>query len=265
MTNRTLLLIPHYNSLDSLYATLASVEAAEKLDLLVVDDGSNQPPEMQRLQQSFVAKGKTMLQLLPENQGITAALNAGLQRAYQGGYHYLARLDAGDENIGCRFKLQQDFLDENPKVGVVGSWVDFVDEQGDDLFTLKHPCDNPTIQKAIYRYNPFVHPAVMVRLTALKQVGGYPEAYPSLEDWACFLNIGQLFELANLPQVLIRYTVSSNSISSRKRQQQSLSKCRLLRDNYSCNFNQTKGLLKNLLLLVIPREVSTRIKKVILR
>ena len=63
MTNRTLLLIPHYNSLDSLYATLASVEAAEKLDLLVVDDGSNQPPEMQRLQQSFVAKGKTMLQL----------------------------------------------------------------------------------------------------------------------------------------------------------------------------------------------------------
>ena len=265
MTNRTLLLIPHYNSLDSLYATLESVEAAEQLDLLVVDDGSNQPPEMQRLQQSFVAKGKIMLQLLPENQGITAALNAGLQRAYQGGYRYIARLDAGDENIGCRFKLQEDFLDDNPQVGVVGSWVDFVDEQGDDLFTLKHPCDNPTIQKAIYRYNPFVHPAVMVRLAALKQVGGYPEAYPSLEDWACFLKIGQFFELANLPQVLIRYTVSSNSISSRKRHQQSCSKCRLLRDNYRCNFNQTKGLLKNLLLLAIPREVSTRVKKVIFR
>lgn len=263
-TNKTLLLVPHYGSGEDLIASVASIPDSSNIDLLVVDDGSPNRPVYEELCAVFRATGALHLHLV-DHDGYISALNIGLDIASQLGYEFLGRLDAGDVVVGDRFSKQIEFLENHPKVGVVGTWVDFVDETGNHLFTLKHPCENEELQKAIYRFNPFVHPATMIRLSAILDVGGYPTNYPALDDWSCFLKISRKYELANIPEVMLKYEVSPNSVSSKHRFKQSLSKVRLLAANYRPTINQTGGLLWNLAVLPFPRAFLTRIKSVMMR
>ncbi len=100
----------------------------------------------------------------------------------------------------------------------------------------------------------------MYRSAVIKEVNGYPDDYPALEDWACFMNMSRITELANIPEVLLTYEVSASSISSKKRFQQSKSKIKLLFDNYQLNVNQTVGLIKSSLILLAPRGLLTYVK-----
>tara|TARA_Y100000589_G_scaffold148014_1_gene141517 strand:- start:6345 stop:7169 length:825 start_codon:yes stop_codon:yes gene_type:complete len=263
--NDTVVLIPNFNGGEALFKTISSIESAESVDVLVVDDGSDVPPTEDDLSKAFKAYGNVKLFKLGRNQGIVAALNKGLEIAEQENYSYVARLDAGDRNQGLRFSKQRDFLEKNPHVALVGCWVEFINPDGDHLFVLKHPVHGEEIKKAIYRYNPFVHPATMFRLQAVQAVGGYPDDYPALEDWACFLELSKKWDLANLPEVLLQYEVSPRSISTTKRFRQSRSKVKLLWDNYNFSMNSTVGLIKNFLILVFPRGVLTHLKKYIYR
>lgn len=263
-TNSVAVLIPSYNGGDSLLETLASIAPEECVDVIVVDDGSRQKPRKEDLDKAFRGQGRVILHCLEKNLGIVGALNTGLSLAEQHGYRYIARLDAGDRNIGMRFAQQARFLDENPDHALVGSWVNFVSPEGKLLFTLKHPEKYDEIRKAMYRYNPFVHPATMFLLSAISEQGGYPDDYPALEDWACFLSMCQRYKAANLPEVLLAYEVSPDSISTRKRYSQSRSKVKLLAKYYALNVNQTVGLLKSIAIMMLPRGALTQVKKLLL-
>lgn len=259
--NETIVLIPSYNANYDLYRTIGSIGCDENVDVLIIDDGSITPPDIHELNRVFKANGTIYLDILSKNSGITFALNYGLKWIEEKGYKFVARLDAGDLNKPNRFCLQEKFLKANENIGLVGSWVNFVDEKGAELFTLKHPVNDGDIRKAIYRFNPFVHPAVMYRLDIIKTVGGYPNSYPALEDWACFLAMTKFTQMHNLPEVLVEYEVASNSISSQKRFIQSKSKVKLLYDNFSFNMNQIVGLVKNTVILILPRSALTKIKQ----
>jgi glycosyltransferase involved in cell wall biosynthesis len=261
--NKSVLLIPNYNATDDLIKSIASIGSTEKIDVLVVDDGSKTPPVLSELKAAFNANGNVFLEVLSENKGITCALNVGVEWIKEKGYEYIARLDSGDLNKSNRFAKQEQFLEKNSNVGLVGSWVDFVDEQGALLFTLRHPTEDSEIKKAIYRFNPFVHPAVMFRASLIRLIGGYPDAYPALEDWACFMAMSEHTKMKNLPEVLLSYEVSSNSISSKKRFTQSKSKVKLLSNNYRLNINQSYGLLKSVLILFLPRKFLTNLKTMV--
>lgn len=263
--NSVAVLIPSYNDEDGLIKSLDSISPEENVDVIVIDDGSIKKPSKLQLESKFNAKGKILLHCLEKNQGIVVALNTGLKIAEQLGYRYIARLDAGDRNIGMRFRQQENFLDSNPDHALVGAWVKFVAPDGNQLFILKHPEKYEEILKSIYRYNPFVHPSVMFRLNAVSEIGGYPDNYPALEDWACFLALCQRHKAANLPDVLLEYEVSPNSISTKKRYIQSRSKVKLLAKEYKFNINQTIGLLKNIVLMILPRSVLTKLKQLLLR
>lgn len=262
--NKVVVLIPSYNGGESLLDTLASIDPLEEVDVLVVDDGSKVRPVIQELESAFKANGRVILHCLEYNQGVIGALNCGLDVARECGYQYVARLDAGDRNVGLRFRQQAQFLDNNCEYALVGAWVDFVSVSGELLFTLKHPEKHEDIEKAIFRYNPFVHPATMFRLDEILALGGYPVEYPALEDWACFLAVSKRHKVANLPNVLLEYEVNPESISSKKRYAQSRSKVKLLFRNYKPNLNQTIGLLKNFAIMFFPRGVLTFVKRMVL-
>lgn len=262
---RVAVLIPHYNNLDGLLKTLSSIDESELVDVIIVDDGSSEKPSVNDLEGAFKASGKIYLHCMDVNVGITKALNFGLNMASQLGFIYVARLDAGDRNLGARFRQQETFMDQNPDCAVVGAWVNFVSVDGSLLFTLRHPISCAEIRRAIYRYNPFVHPSTMIRLSSILEVGGYPDSYPALEDWACFLDMSKKYSVANIPQVLLEYEVSPNSISTKKRFSQSLSKIKLLVKNYAPTLNNTMGIVKSLSILLLPRAALTVVKTFFMR
>src|SRR5690554_1529671 len=119
--NRVAVLIPNYNGGQALLETLASIIPEESVDVIVVDDGSKERPNQKDMDEAFRGKGLMLLHCLEKNQGIVCALNKGLEIASQYGYEYIARLDAGDCNIGMRFKRQVEFLNKNPDHALVGA------------------------------------------------------------------------------------------------------------------------------------------------
>jgi glycosyltransferase involved in cell wall biosynthesis len=180
-----------------------------------VDDGSTPPLETVLCPQSNMR-----IIRLDQNVGITGALNRGLRYILDHGYEYVARLDSDDAVLPERLTIQRAFLDEHPDIAVVGSWGEVVSEQGAPVFYLNHPTDYPQILRKLRHNNCFLHPSLMFRAHIFREAGVYSENYPSAEDYELMCRFAGRYRVANLPQYLIRYTLTGSGISLSKRRQQ---------------------------------------------
>lgn len=261
--NDTVYLIPHFNDLAGLELTLKSIKN-EPADILIIDDGSDNKPVLEDLKSriDFCSLITFEIYFCKMNVGITRALNLGLNLANDGGYKFVARIDSGDRVIGERVAQQKQYLLNN-KASICATHVEFVNEERNHLFYFKSPIGCSKINTSIKMYNPFIHPSVMYVLDDILSIGGYPDQYPALEDWALFLKASKYYKLVTLNRVLTQYVVSPNSISTLKRKTQAQSKIRLLKDNFEFNAHSIIGLIRNYIVLFLPREFLTQIKRYI--
>ena len=150
--NNVILLIPHYKNIEGLYVSLSSIDKNENLDILIVDDGSNITIDEDKLKLSFLGKGQVFFEYLEENSGIEIALNKGLNFILNKKYKYTARLDCGDICIKDRFNIQENFLETNQDIALVGTNVNFLDTEGKLLYTLTVPEKDKQIRKKMFIY-----------------------------------------------------------------------------------------------------------------
>lgn len=262
--SRTVVLIPHYNSPTSLLATLESISADEVADVLVVDDGSKQPPpDESTLNGAYHGHGHVHLLELPHNVGIAEALNAGLAWIGDRDYDYIARLDAGDLNRPGRLAAQAAYLDAHPSVQMVGGAVSVVDGDGREQFVLRMPTDHVGISRAMRRNNAFMHPAVMFRSSVVDAIGPYRTDVPAAEDYEFFWRITNAGEVANLPDVVIDYELNPSSISAMQRATQFQSRLDVQREYSDHSAAAHYGMLRTRVLRRLPADRLTRAKQVL--
>lgn len=259
---KLIVLIPHYNNLEGLYKTLASIQEPFDIDLMIVDDGSQEKPNLEKLK-SIYTKGKIYLELLPQNQGGGVAANHGLALIEKMDYELIGRLDCGDLNKPNKYQTQLDYLKNNPDVMVLGTWADMVDEEGNLLFVLKHPTDYKDIKRKMFINSMFVHPSVVIRKEILKTTGHYKYKYRhAAQDFALFFEAVKHFKCENLPQSLLYYVIDENSVSSQKRKLQVKNRINILLENFELGFYPIYGLLRNSFLYFLSRENTTKLKKI---
>ncbi len=259
---RTILLIPYFNNMASLVASLASVGVHEQCDVLVVDDGSlADPVDEEVARASFSAQGTLQVLRLPENQGIEGALNAGLDWIVERDYEFIARLDCGDENIPDRLARQERFLDDHPGVLLVGGAASFVNEAGVEQFVLREPTTRAAIVELMRRNSAFVHPSVMFRTSALPLVGRYPLDVPGAEDYAYFWRFLEVGEVANLPDVLIRYELDPSGISLGRRARQLSSRLKVQQAHDDGSWAARVGIMRTKVLQRLPYGVVFKAKR----
>lgn len=258
MTN-CCVLIPYYNDGKNLISSLESIDVVDSgPDVVVVDDGSQEKASV--VLQAYTGTLSVKLITLAENKGIETALNTGLQYCLNN-YDYIARLDCGDICKNKRISKQIDFLNSNPEHGLVGSWVDFVTENGEYIFTSKLPSTHNEIKRKMFLNSMFVHPSVMIRSKVLLDIGLYPLDRPAAEDFALFFKIVKKYKTANLPEPLLNYVFSPTSISSKKRKIQIKSRIKILLDNFELGFIPLYGLVRSVLLLASPRSLTVKLRK----
>lgn len=249
MEPRLAVLIPVYNDQEGLELSLASLDESLPLDIVVVDDGSDPPIQPLKLP----GQHRLFLLRLEENRGIEHALNHGLRWIMEREYVYVARLDAGDISYPDRFLKQKKFLDENPDYALVGGQVRFVDGSGRELFRERFPTEPDEIGRIMHARSCFIHPAVMMRVAALKEVGMYSDQYPAAEDYELFFRLTKRFKVANLPDVVLDYRVDPKGISLSKRRRQILSRIRVMLKYFDPARKEAwLGLLKSVVLLGVP-------------
>lgn len=207
--NKIAVLIPAYNAEKIIGDCLASLNAnGEPHDIVIVDDGSRTP-----LQDCIPAQPNLTILRLDQNRGISGAMNAGLEHILSKGYAYIARMDADDKAWPNRLALQRRHLDERPETILVGSWIRVVSETGKPRYFVNMPVGAAFISTCLFYNNCMMHPTWMFRSELVARGLRYQSRFDYAEDYAFLREAQKHGELANIPEYLLDYTLSSQGIS----------------------------------------------------
>jgi glycosyltransferase involved in cell wall biosynthesis len=259
------LLIPFYNNLTGLIRSIQSVRYNPvNYGILIVDDGS-----MVALQKSDLAdciKPGLRMEIirLSENQGITKALNTGLEWLQeQDTCQYVARLDCGDLCAESRFHTQIAFLRQHPDIDLVGSWCVFCNFSTGLSYRYSTPTGHEKILRGMYFRNLFIHPTVMWKAEASLKTGKYPENFPHAEDYGFFYQILNKGKGAIIPEELVICEINPKGISLNFRKGQLKSRMQVVKQYGKNGFFSLLGVLKIWILLAIPYKMVLQAKKVV--
>ncbi|MCK5184343.1 MAG: glycosyltransferase [Candidatus Heimdallarchaeota archaeon] len=141
--------------------------------------------------------------------GFASALNHGL--ALSRG-KYIARMDCDDISYPDRLQKQIDFMDENKKVGVCGTWIiELIERKLGKVH--KYPTSFDEIKVSLFFSSPLGHPSVMIRNSMFKENNlFYNTEFLYGEDFDLWNRCAEHFQLANLPEILLTYRKLSTSL-----------------------------------------------------
>jgi Glycosyl transferase family 2 len=124
---------------------------------------------------------------------------------------FCARIDGDDINRADRLEKQVEFMLQHPQVGVVGSRVTCIDENGTPLKDYDHDTEDADI-RWLMRYGCRIcHPSAMLRRSAVLAAGNYhPVKYEDSDLWIRMIRVG---EMANLPERLLFYRSYPGSLT----------------------------------------------------
>lgn len=150
---------------------------------------------------------------LEKNRGLGDALNVGIQICKN---ELIARMDSDDIAVANRCELQLLKFAEDPGLAIVGGAID--EFEGAPFNVVSHK-SMPESHSDIVRYarirNPFNHPTVMYRKSAVLQAGGYPNQmlHEDYGLWANMILMG--VKTCNLPDTLCFMRVDSGLFDRR--------------------------------------------------
>lgn len=205
-------LLPVYNAARYLAEAIESIleQSFSDFELLILDDGSID--RSIAIMQHYAAQDARIQLRTRANRGLIATLNEMLDWS-QG--EFLARMDADDVAMPDRLQRQVAFLRQHPAVVCVGGAFDLIDPPGRTVQSIPMPQTDAEIQSMLLIGRTIInHPCALIRRSALLQVGGYDPAMRTVEDLDLLLRLGEIGQLANLPEVVLKYRFHPQSVSA---------------------------------------------------
>ena len=174
------------------------------IELICIDDASaDQTPQILKK----FPKSKIQIITNSHHLGLAASLNVGLNQAKG---KYIARMDPDDISHSNRIATQVKILEQNQQIAVCGTAATLIDYTGKKIGLKQYPTNPHTV---IMRYNPIIHPTVMIRASIIKQLGRYDESLNGAEDYDLWLRIGSKYKMTNLSSALISYRLNPQGVS----------------------------------------------------
>ncbi|MBC7833666.1 MAG: glycosyltransferase [Phycisphaerales bacterium] len=176
------------------------------LELLLILNGSDSPTRSAAVTIG-ASDARVRLLELP-SPSLPAALNVGLRAA---AHELVARMDADDTCPPTRIARQVAFLTAHPEVVALGTAFERALPDGAVLETLSPPTHPERLRWSLVLDNAFCHGSMMLRRAPVLDLGGYDESLDRAQDYDLWLRLSRVAPLANLRDVLYRYTVPSAS------------------------------------------------------
>ena len=216
-------LVPVYNAEKFIARTIQSVldQTFEDFELIILNDGSTDKTE--KIIQSF--NDKRIVYIKNEkNSGISASRNKLITLARG---EYCAILDHDDFCLPERLKKQFDFLNNHPKIDLIGSRFELYCPPFAPLWRRLlvnlgwiwcHPL-KPTVKDAL-KGNVVMHPTIMYRTEAIKKHHiFYNEKFSPAEDYDFIRQVMKAgLKIENIPEILLKYSLYGGNCSLLKKQ-----------------------------------------------
>lgn len=196
-----------YNGERYLNEAIESILAQTFTDFeyLIIDDAStDRTPEI------LCSYGDLRIRIVTneENFGLTKTLNKGLSLARG---EYIARMDADDISMPNRLRKQFNFMEKNPDVGVCGTNVRIVDENGKKREKIYCPLTDSCIKSNLFFCSSFVHPSVFIRRNILDE-NLYDSRFRYAQDYELWVRLSKITNFENIKEALLLYRVHSLNI-----------------------------------------------------
>lgn len=195
-------------SIDSILA-----QTFEDFELIVCDDYS-QDNSMSILEEYKKLDNRIIVLQNEKNYGLAYSLNKCIDHAKG---EYIARMDDDDISLPNRFEKQVAYLDNNPEIAFVCSGRAYFDDNG----VWGERIERIELTKAnVFKYNPISHPTVMIRKSALQEVGGYTssELTRRCEDYDLWCKLYKAgYKAGRINEILLKYRESHESHRKRSR------------------------------------------------
>ena len=172
--------------------------------IVVVCDGPVSPKVDRILIEAVrISKPEVRVIRIKDNMGLANALNHALEYIDT---EWVARADADDVNLPCRFEVTNEFIVRNPDVVLFGSAVRECDVNGVQISVRRTPTEYCEILRFARKRNPFNHMSTVFKTEVVRKLGGYPNLYLR-EDYGLWIKLlSSGYRAANTSQVLVDAT-----------------------------------------------------------
>lgn len=180
-------------------------------ELLIVDDGSTD--NTRRLIRDFK---DSRIRLIENTHDYIHSLNIGLNNSRG---EYIARIDADDIMMPERLQKQVALMDKMKNIDICASWCETFGKMSKIISINTGEIKKPLAQ--LLCGNVFCHNTIMIRKRFLIENNLAYNKYDYAEDyklWCEAAKKGGVFYV--IPEVLVRYRLSEEQISSKKREEQ---------------------------------------------
>lgn len=183
-------------------------------DFVIVCDGPL-TGELDQILESWEKKHPGVFQIvrLPENVGIGAAANIGLQYCKN---ELIAKMDADDLSVPDRCEKQVALFAQNNELAVVGGFIAEFEKDTQKPFAIrKVPAQNEEIRKFARRRQPFNNVTVMYKKSAVLGVGSYRNLN-RCEDFDLYVRMLHAgYQARNIEDILVNVRVDNEGTSRR--------------------------------------------------
>jgi len=184
-------------------------------EIVIVKDGAL-TRQLEEIINDFTKRHPKLFTIVPlkQNVGLGKALNYGLENCRN---ELVARMDTDDISVKDRCEIQVETFNRNPNLHIVGS---FIDEFEDDYKTIVSsrmvPTSHEDILKFSRRRNPFNHPTVMYKKSAVLKNEGYGDfrRNQDLDLFVRMLHNGS--KAKNIDQSLVLFRANEDNLKRRK-------------------------------------------------
>jgi glycosyltransferase involved in cell wall biosynthesis len=179
---------------------------------------------------------------IERNGGLGPALDRGLAASW---YDVIARMDADDVAMPHRFEVQLPLIEAADIVG--SGLLEFVADTDDVVGQRVPPVGADEIARFARVHDPFNHPTVVYRRSAVFSAGGYGDL-PLMEDYALFARMLQSGARAvNVAEPLVFYRVGATAFKRRGGLALLRSEVRLQREFLRTGFTSPAEFARNVL------------------
>lgn len=210
-------IVPAFNCSEFLGVALDSIfgQTFEDYEIIVVNDGSPDTVEIERIINSYNDPQKKLIYIHQENQGPAGARNTAILKARG---KYLALLDADDVWLPEFLDLQVQALEKNPSLDMICADVELTGDStlaGKTFFEL-WPSESPvTFEKLLNMDCAIVTMGVVARRITLIEAGLFDTAFRRSEDYDLWLRLAyQGKQIGYLKKVLGKHRHHASSLAA---------------------------------------------------
>jgi glycosyltransferase involved in cell wall biosynthesis len=211
--------------------------------LVIVRDGPVRH-ELADCLEDITATSRIPVTLVPleHNSGLGPALDAGLTASW---FDVIARMDADDIAMPNRFEVQLPLIQDADIVG--SGLLEFVSDTDDVIGQRVPPIEPGQIAQYARVHDPFNHPTVVYRRSAVLAAGGYGNL-PLMEDYSLFARMIQSgARTVNVAEPLVFYRVGESAFKRRGGTALLRSELRLQRQFRKDGFTSRFGYARNVI------------------